>query len=70
MERLEEIVEAEKFDVFEIFVHQLSVPLALTLAIVQSTSSVCLNLWDKEERVEMLILLNPERIEVGADCAD
>lgn len=49
MERLEEIVEANEFDVLKIFVHQLSVPLALTFGGVQKATSVCLNFCDKEK---------------------
>lgn len=49
VEGLEEIVEANEFDVFEIFVHQLSVPLALTFGGVQKATYACLNFSYKEE---------------------
>ena len=70
VERLEEVIKANEFDIFQIYVHQLSIPLALFFGSTQMAITTCLDFCYKEEGIEVRILLDLERIEICTDSAD
>ena len=64
MERLEQVVEGNKFCVFQVRMHVGPLPLCRSLPISVSLSPC------EEVRVKLSVLLDPEAFKAGANSAD